>query len=67
MMRSISIRDLLLSGLISPGNAVRVDTPRASRTSYYAFSPLRLRETWTIHRYKPPAAWTSRITTASEL
>ena len=44
MMRSSSMRDLLLFGLTNPGNADRVDTPRAIRTSYYADRSRRLRE-----------------------
>ena len=44
MMRSSSMRDLLLFGLTSPGNADRVDTPRAIRTFYYADRSRRLRE-----------------------
>ena len=67
MMRSRSRRDLLLSGLTSPGNTVQVNTPRAIRTYYYAGRPRRLRETWRMHRYTPSVTGTGRITTASEL
>jgi hypothetical protein len=67
MMRSRSIRYLLVSGLTSPGDADRAGTPRAIHTSYYAEHFRRLRETWRVRRYKPSVAWTSRITTALEL
>lgn len=61
MMRSRSIRYLLVSGLTSPGDADRVDAPRAVHTSYYADRFRRLRETWRVRRYKPSVTWTSQI------